>query len=489
MVGVDDGAAEQPGDFEHIFGILVLEQRLFEALQHIILVHDGSAILTVGGGRQHYRGGLESGQLVAADGNRLGLAELLLEFFIDTAVVQIIIEIDQQVGVLQVGDEVGPAGIDIEQFQPPAVGRLVVVDQIIVAIALDHVAVAVPGQLGAIQGGDPLYRPHLFERAVRRDQHQRFAGPVEPLANQLDAVVKADHLTIYRGRCLPVVILDGIAQPAGVADEIAVDQKVGPGSKTINYIIFVFLPVVIDVDVAAFAAAVADAGILLQEPDPLLEAEIARGHGPDRADVDDVQGVAVIQRFPGENRDPGGIGPVDDAELTSLGDLPGEPDTAAAENAAFLVVHHPAAEIHALALGHLVDPHAAVVQAVIHVIVLQGAFSGLVADRAVNGMVDQFEFQHVALDLLDMLGLEQHLHPLLHRCLAGRHQRRPAVLDTHQAHAAVAVGAQSRVVTEVRNFDTHHLEGIDQVLARFDLHFLVVYKELHHFSHGSSFSH
>jgi hypothetical protein len=102
-------------------------------------------------------------------------------------------------------------------------------------------------------------------------------------------------------------------------------------------------------------------------------------------------------------------------------------------------------------------------------------------------MVDQFELEDIALDLFDMLRIEQHLHPLQRRRLASRNQRRAAVFNAHQAHSAVAVGAQGRVVAEMRDLDADCLEGIDQVLARLDFHFLAIHKKLHHISHGSSY--
>jgi hypothetical protein len=106
---------------------------------------------------------------------------------------------------------------------------------------------------------------------------------------------------------------------------------------------------------------------------------------------------------------------------------------------------------------------------VAHVIILELAFTGLVADRAIGGVVDQLELHDVVLDLSDVGGIEQHLHPRLGRGFASGDQRRSPVLDAHQAHAAVAVGAKGRVVAEVGNFDAGGGDGVDEVLPRLHL--------------------
>ena len=241
-------------------------------------------------------------------------------------------------------------------------------------------------------------------------------------------------------------------------------------------------------DVAALGAAVADTFVPFEEPGPLLEAEILAGHGPDRAEIDDIEGIAIIQRSAGKKGDPGIIGAVDNAQFAGLGDQSGEADAAGAEDAAFLVMDDAAAEIHLLSLEHLGHPHPAGLVIVGHVVVLQRTLAGLIADRTVGRVIDQLQFHDIVLDLLDLFGVELDLQPFGDRRLAGGNERRPAVFYADQAHAAVAIRTQGRMIAEVGNLDADYLEGVDEVFPRLHFNLLSVYKEFYRLSHDDSFS-
>src|SRR5262249_26831008 len=94
--------------------------------------------------------------------------------------------------------------------------------------------------------------------------------------------------------------------------------------------------------------------------------------------------------------------------------------------------------------------------------VLQRALTALVADRAVQRMVDQQELDHSLLGGLDSLGGGVHHHPVLDRRRAASLQLGYA-LDFHQAHAAGADWvAELWLVTEDRNLDIAVLGGVDE---------------------------
>ncbi len=91
--------------------------------------------------------------------------------------------------------------------------------------------------------------------------------------------------------------------------------------------------------------------------------------------------------------------------------------------------------------------------------VLQLALAALVADRAVERMVDQQELHHALLRLDRLLGVRPHLHALGRRRRA-RRQRLRRLLDLHQAHPAVGGDRQLLVIAEVRHVDAELVRGV-----------------------------
>ena len=88
----------------------------------------------------------------------------------------------------------------------------------------------------------------------------------------------------------------------------------------------------------------------------------------------------------------------------------------------------------ALALQDLRHVEARGLVVVLHVVVLQLALTGLVADGAVHRVVEEQELQHRALLVLHprRVGLDR--HALGDRHLAGRHQLAPGAFDTSTRH-------------------------------------------------------
>src|SRR5262245_37469512 len=85
---------------------------------------------------------------------------------------------------------------------------------------------------------------------------------------------------------------------------------------------------------------------------------------------------------------------IEDAELASLGNLVGETHAPRAENAALLVEHHMGANRDGFMLLDLLFPKPRVVEAEVQVEILQVAFAGLVADRAIERVIRKEKLQH-----------------------------------------------------------------------------------------------
>ena len=113
-----------------------------------------------------------------------------------------------------------------------------------------------------------------------------------------------------------------------------------------------------------------------------------------------------------------------------------------------LVLHRP-----------LVLAIAAAVKAIGHRLVLQIAFAALIADRAVERMVDEQELHHPVAGLFGHLaiGADHHVVGRRHRA-GGDRLRRFFLLD--QAHAAIAGDRQALVEAEMGDFDAGELAGL-----------------------------
>ena len=104
---------------------------------------------------------------------------------------------------------------------------------------------------------------------------------------------------------------------------------------------------------------------------------------------------------------------------SSLRDVARETDAARAENAAFRVEHDARSEVNGLRLVNFRLDEAARALAVVHGIFLQLAFAGLVANRAVERMVDEQRFEHAFAHLLHGGRLRVNFHARRNRRGAG----------------------------------------------------------------------
>src|SRR5262249_31078510 len=140
-----------------------------------------------------------------------------------------------------------------------------------------------------------------------------------------------------------LVVDEAEAVAAGVADpplvHVGVEARLDPGDPA-PLVVVGPPPIGVGLDVAAARAPVADGPGGVEVPHADLEAEVAVGQRADRADVDDVARVLVLEGLAGEQADLRVVAPVEDPELTGAGDLVAEPDAARAEDAALGVEDH-----------------------------------------------------------------------------------------------------------------------------------------------------
>ena len=190
--------------------------------------------------------------------------------------------------------------------------------------------------------------------------------------------------------------------------------------------------------------------------------------GTDRAQVDDVGGELVPHAVLDVGRDLHVLAASDRAEFLQAGDFLAEAHAARALDAARHVRGHERADVlvlhHALALGvaRHVAPEA-------HREVLQLALAALVADRAVERVVDQQELHRRLLGRDGLRRLREDLHAFGDGRRAGR-QRLRRLLDLDQAHAAVRRDRELVVVAEARHVRAMGVRGVDDhgALARLD---------------------
>src|SRR5947208_15650444 len=138
------------------------------------------------------------------------------------------------------------------------------------------------------------------------------------------------------------------------------------------------------VHIAALRAAVADGRSAREIPDPCLESKFAIGQGANRTDVDHVARVRIVEILARIERHLGLVAAIEDAELAGLRDLVGETNAARAQDAALLIEHHVRSDGDGLLLLDLLFSEPGIVEAEIHVEVLEVALSRLIADGTVE---------------------------------------------------------------------------------------------------------
>src|SRR5204863_3698983 len=180
----------------------------------------------------------------------------------------------------------------------------------------------------------------------------------------------------------------GIREPAFVAEPTAVDLGMVAGQDPSDLSLADRRR-----DVAADRAGGADGRDVLNVPGPRVEAVEAGGERAHGTELDDVAGERRAVRLVLERRDLGARTPIPRDQLPVLGDLVREPGAAVAEDAALAIERDERRDGDRLVEGQLRERHPRVPGPVAEREVLQRALPALVADRTVEGMVDEDELE------------------------------------------------------------------------------------------------
>ena len=218
----------------------------------------------------------------------------------------------------------------------------------------------------------------------------------------------------------------------------------------------------------------------------------ARGKGiglaykrPHRTQVDDIALQIAIERLTQIAGDLGIFTAPGLAHLHDAGHLRGEAHTARARDAARHMGLDQRAKIKILArpLGLAV---AAEINAIGHGLILQVTLAALIADRAIQRVVDQQKLHHPLTGLLDhgAVGLDHRRRAVragpqildLHGTACGRF-RRPAH-DLDQTHPAIPSDRQTLVIAKTRHFDPGLFTSLNEGHCALDLDLLIVDDDL-----------
>ncbi len=190
-----------------------------------------------------------------------------------------------------------------------------------------------------------------------------------------------------------------VREAALVADPALVDLRVVAGEDPLD------LPLAHGrVDVAADRAEAADRRHVDDLPRPPLEAVLRRQERADRAELGHVAGERARVGQVLEGRDHRQRAAVRGDELAVLRDALAEAGAAVAEDAALAVERDRGRDRDRLLEGELLEAHPRVAGAVAEGEVLQRALAALVADRAVERVVDEDELERRVLSLGRLLG-------------------------------------------------------------------------------------
>src|SRR3989344_946758 len=170
----------------------------------------------------------------------------------------------------------------------------------------------------------------------------------------------------------------------------------------------------------------------------------------DRADVDHVARQPGVHRITGDRCDLRVLAAMDHAQLHHAGHFLAKAHAAGAMDA---TAHF----LHGNQRADILDRHHALFffvarrrAAIAHGQVLQLAFTALVADGAIQRVVDQQELHDRLLGFDGLVALGAHDHALRHRRSARWHGL-GSLFHIHQAHTAVGSDRKLLVVAEMRN--------------------------------------
>jgi hypothetical protein len=312
----------------------------------------------------------------------------------------------------------------------------------------------------------------LLVRRLAADQRRDLAArPAQRRCGLVQRALPADlaqHAAVadHRPRDALVDVDRLVGEAALVAQPPVVDLLVVAGEHAQDAVVADR-----EADVALRRAQRAQAAGLLDVPGPRAEAVGLGRQRAHRAQLDDVAAERRDVRMAVERPDVRVGAALLEDQLVVLGDLLAEAHAAVAEDAALAVDGDQRRQRQRLLEVALGLDEARDAAAPAERDVLQRALAALVADRAVERVVDQQELDDRLLGLLDAVGVGVDDHAVLDRRRAGGLQLGDA-LDLHEAHAARADRlAELGLVAEDGDLDVAVLGGVDEhrVLGSDDL--------------------
>src|SRR5262245_4080176 len=335
--------------------------------------------------------------------------------------------------------------------------------------------------------GESLQREHLFGSGkIADDCRKTFAvEAAQSFSDGAESLVPGDRLELaVPPEIRPVETLHAQAVPHMarlVRNPFFVDGVVHPRQEAKD-----LAAAAIDTNVGAERVHDVDRLGLGKFPGPGDEGVGLRGQRTNRAKVHNIAGELRHHAALEIGGDLHVLATANGAKLLDAGDLGHETDAASAVNAAGHVGADQRPQIFVLDRAFVVG-EAAGVEAIGHGLVLQVAFATLVADRAVERVIDEQKFEHA-------------LARLLHRGRVGDDggwravAAWPEIVDAHgarghrlrharhfdQAHPAIAGYRQALVIAETRNLDAGEPAGLDQSDAVRHLVLFAVDNELRH---------
>src|SRR5665213_1879393 len=204
---------------------------------------------------------------------------------------------------------------------------------------------------------------------------------------------------------------------------------------------------------------------LLEVPRTRLEAVRCRGQRPYRADLDGVAREVRVERLRRERRDLDQVATSGHVDLGVAGDLVGEPRAARALDAAFTIEFDEVADLDRLGPVTLLLYEPALPWTVRERLVLERALPTLVADRAVQRVVDEQKLEYALLGFSGLVGVREHLEAVSDLQEARRLQAKsPGSGDLDEAHPAHTDRLHTGVVAKPRDEDSLALgRGDDQL--------------------------
>src|SRR3989442_3135078 len=216
-------------------------------------------------------------------------------------------------------------------------------------------------------------------------------------------------------------------------------------------------------NIASSRAAWTDGICTIQVPDAALEAKFALGKSPNRADVDHIAAVGVLQ-FPSlKQRDFRMLATIYDSQLVAFAHFLAEADAAGAENTTLVVQYHMGADRKRFAPLDLVLQELALVEAEFHIEVLKITLSGLVANRTIQRVVGEQELKNALARQLYLVRFSVYCHALRHLRIAGDLQLWH-FFDFDKAHAAASRDAQAGVITVTRDVNPKRFSSLNDRL-------------------------